>query len=108
MKELYEKLEKFRDESYSKINNSTGEEREKYSKDFEYAKDVLIQLFKLAFFNKNEPDTLPNVFEIRNAHYTAEEFETFMKAIGYNIEADMTSCCNIAETANFKVTMAQK
>lgn len=105
MNELYDKLVKFRLKSYENIEKFKDDDF--HAKYFEDAKDVIKQLLLIAFCNKNEPDTLPDVFYINNVHFTQFDLEYLMNDIGYKVTVDLVGANWIKGLCSFKVTIVK-
>ena len=105
MNELYDNLVKFRLKSYENIEKFKDEDY--HTEYFENAKDVIKQLFLIAFCNKNEPDTLPDVFYINDVHFTKFDFEDLMNDIGYKVIVELSEANWIKGLCSFKVTIVK-
>lgn len=80
--ELYRKLAQLRDEDRTSADTFCMSLKEE---------DIFVQLLSLAFTNENQPDELPEVFNISNVVLTKEDVETLMDRIGLNVTVEFVS-----------------
>ena len=111
MEKLYKKLILFRDKKCEKLeqHNDIIARKNKNPNShltyFERAKDVIGQLFIIAYYNKDNPDNLPSVFNINKVHFSEEELKSFFREIGYDVKVKILSKSWNDGTASFKVTI---